>query len=347
MYANFIYLLLLSENKVVNITFYDVKPWEERYLSSRLKGNRLKFIAESLSVKNVDSKADVISVFISSKVDKGLLAKFSKLRLITARSTGFDNIDLKSAKSRKVEVCNVPYYGENTVAEHTFGLILDLSRNIHKSYVRTLKGDFSIEGLTGFDLKGKTIGIVGGGRIGLHVARLARAFGMHVRVYDVRRDDFLSEVLNFKYLSLDELLKVSDIVSLHVPYVKATHHLMDEDSFSKMKRGAILVNTARGALVDTDALYRALKSKRLGGAALDVIEGEDLIKEEHQLLDNVGNQENWREVVRNHEIFSMDNVLFTPHNAFNSKEALVRILDATVDNIECFLKGDVKNSVLR
>ncbi len=332
---------------MANITFFEIKPWEIKYLKSKLKGHSLKFFEGPISNENI-SKAkdgDIISIFIYSKVNKDVLKKLSKLKLVTTRSTGFDHIDIKECKKRKITVCNVPYYGENTVAEHTFALILSLSRNVHKSYVRTLKDDFSIEGLTGFDLKNKTIGIVGGGHIGLHIAMMARAFGMHVRVYDINKNNFMAEVINFKYIDFNDLLKVSDIISLHVPYNKRTHHMINKKNITKIKKGAILINTARGAVVDTDALFEALENKRLAGAGLDVIEGEELIKEEHELLHKSTNPEKWKTIVRDHKIFKMDNVVFTPHNAFNSKEALIRILDTTIENIRAYLNKNHINIV--
>lgn len=336
------------KTKSFKITFFDIKPGESTYLKSKLKNHKLQFSPESISEKNIAlaKDSDIISVFIGSKVDKKLIAKMKKLKLIVTRSTGFDHIDLKECAKRKVMVSNVPYYGENTVAEHTFALILSLSRNIHKSYLRTLKDDFSIDGLSGFDLKGKTIGIIGGGNIGLHVARIARAFAMHVRVYDTRQNDFMAEVVNFKYIGLNELLKTSDIISLHLPHNESTHHLIDRAALAKMKKGSILINTARGAIVDTDSLYNALKNKKLAGAGLDVIEGEEFISEDQELLHQTANQANWEAVVRNNKIFDMDNVVFTPHNAFNSKEALKRILDTSLDNIKNFIEGDPSNPVL-
>ncbi len=326
---------------MVKIAFFDIKDWEKDYLSKKLKNHTLKFFESKLDHNNVSKikHFDMISVFISSCVDKNMLDKLLKLKLISTRSTGYDHIDVEECKKRDITVCNVPAYGENTVAEHTFGLILALSRNIHKSHVRTLKNDFSIKGLTGFDLKDKTIGIIGGGHIGLHVARIARAFGMHVRVFDINRDDFLAEVINFKYLDLDELLKVSDIITLHVPYNKHTHHMINKANLKKMKKKPLLINTSRGGVVDTDALYWALKNNILGGAGLDVIEGEELIKEEHQLLKTKKNPKKWKAIVRDQKLFKMENVVFTPHNAFNSKEALVRILDTTIKNIKAKLKG--------
>jgi D-lactate dehydrogenase len=332
---------------MATLSFFEVKPWEITYLKKQLKGHDLLFFLEPMNSENLAKAKDseIISVFIYSKADAAIIRNLPKLKMIATRSTGFDHIDIKACAARKISVSNVPFYGENTVAEHTFALILSISRNVHKSYVRTLRNDFSIDGLTGFDLKGKTIGIIGGGHIGMHVARMARAFGMHVRVYDVNRNDFMAEVINFKYSVLDELLKESDIISLHVPYNKFTHHLINKDSIKKMKTGAVLINTARGAIVDTDALLEALESRKLAGAGLDVIEGEDLIKEENQLLSDRANPDKWREVVRDHKIFKMDNVVFTPHNAFNSREALIRILDTSVGNIEGFLEGKGKNLV--
>jgi D-lactate dehydrogenase len=321
------------------ITFFEVKPWEKRYLKSKLKDYKLDFFEEPLDDENIlkAKHSDIISVFIHSKINKNIIKKMPKLNLILTRSTGFDHIDLVECKKRKIIVSNVPHYGENTVAEHTFALILSLSRNIHKSYIRTLKDDFSIEGLTGFDLKDKILGIIGGGRIGLHVARIARAFGMHVRVYDINKDKFMSEVVNFKYFSLNDLLKASDIISLQLPYNKHTHHIINKENMSKMKKDAILINTSRGGLIDTEALYDALKNKKLAGAGLDVIEGEELDVEEDKLIHKSTNPDIWKTLIRNHKLFKMDNVVFTPHNAFNSEEALSRILDVTIDNINAYL----------
>ena len=331
----------------MEIAFFEVKPWEIDYLKKNLSKHSLKFFEEPLTEASITKIKDcnTLSVFIYSKINKKILDKLPKLKIIATRSTGFDHVDVKECKKRNILVSNVPYYGENTVAEHTFGLILALSRNIHKSYVRTLRDDFSIEGLTGFDLKGKTIGIIGGGHIGMHVVRMANGFEMNVLVYDINKDLKLAKNLGFKYSPLNDLLKKSDIISVHVPYNKYTHHLINKDNIKLIKKGAILINTARGGIVDTDALLIALENKILGGAGLDVIEGEELIKEEKELLHIGGNIDKWRTIVRDHKIFRMDNVVFTPHNAFNSKEALVRILDTTIDNIECFFSKKCKNLV--
>lgn len=318
------------------IAFFEIKPYEKAHLKKKLKGHTLEFFSEPLDKKNVSKakSADMISVFIYSVIDKDMISRLPKLKRIATRSTGFDHIDIRECKKQKIDVYNVPYYGENTVAEHTFALILSLSRKVHKSYMRTLKDDFSIEGLRGFDLKGKTIGIIGGGHIGLHVARMAKGFSMNILVFDINEDKFLSEVIGFDYAAMDELLKKSDIISLHVPHNKHTHHLIDKKTLKKMKKGAILINTSRGGIVDTDALLYGLEKGMIGGAGLDVIEGEELIKEEHELLHKTDNTEKWKTIVRDHKIFDMGNVVFTPHNAFNSREAVNRILDVTIENIK-------------
>ncbi|MFP4400347.1 MAG: NAD(P)-dependent oxidoreductase [Candidatus Woesearchaeota archaeon] len=320
----------------MKIAFFEINDWEKDYVKGKLKSDKLAFFDSELTEPDLSKIKDFeyISVFIYSKITKEILDKLPKLKVISTRSTGFDHIDIKECRKRGITVCNVPFYGENTVAEHTFALILSLSRHVHKSYVRTLRDDFSIAGLTGFDLKGKTIGVVGGGHIGMHVARIAKGFGTKVLVYDINRQNFLSEIIGFEYADLDDLLKQSDIISLHVPYNKYTHHIIDKKKIKLMKKGAILINTARGQLIDTDALLDALDSGTIGGAGLDVLEGEELIKEEKELLHNPEKLDVWRTIVRNQRILKMDNVVFTPHNAFNSKEALLRILDTTIENIE-------------
>jgi D-lactate dehydrogenase len=321
-----------------SIAFFELKDWEEDYIKERLKGFKLLFFKEPLTkeniirIKNIDS----ISIFIYTKLEKNLLDLLPELKAVFTRSTGFDHVDTKECENRKIKIHNVPTYGENTVAEHTFALILSLSRNIHKSYVRTTRNDFSIEGLTGFDLKGKTLGIIGGGKIGMQVARMAKGFGMKTLVYDMYKNDLLSELLNFNYIELDNLITQSDIITVHVPYNEKTHHLIDEKRIKNMKKGTIIINTARGGIIDTDALFEALEKKHLGGAGIDVIEGEELIKEEKALLhctdESCGK---WKQLIeRNEKLFHMDNVVFTPHNAFNSKESLIRILDTTIENIK-------------
>jgi D-lactate dehydrogenase len=331
----------------MKIAFFEVKDMEEEYLKKKLSGHILKFSNGKLSLETAQQikDSDAISVFIYSKIDEPIIREIPNLKLITTRSTGFDHIDLEICNKQGITVCNVPSYGENTVAEHTFALILSLSRNICKSSIRRFEQDFSIEGLEGFDLKGKTIGVIGTGQIGLHVISIAKGFGMNVVAYDVRQSKMLSEVLGFEYVSLEDLLARSDVITLHVPYIKATHHLMNKDTFKLVKKGAILINTARGSIVDTEALIEALDQKILSGAGLDVFEGEEVIKEEKQLLHDPKNLEMLTSLVKDHILLSKDNVVFTPHIAFYSKEALERILETTIENIVAFVSGKPQNVV--
>ncbi len=332
----------------MQIAFFEVKTLEKRKIIKALgSGNTLSFFKEPLTIKNVDKAkdADVVSIFIYSKITADVIKAIPNLKLITTRSTGFDHIDLATAKAKKIIVCNVPTYGDNTVAEHTFALILALSRNVHKSYVRTMRNDYSIEGLIGFDLKGKTIGVIGTGKIGMHVIKIARGFGMNVLAFDVRQDKFLSEVLDFTYVSLEHLLKNANIISLHAPYNEHTHHLINKDNTKLIKKGALLINTSRGGLVDTNALLDALDDGTLSGAGLDVLEGEQLIKEEKQLLHDPTKMNAMGEMLRDHLLLSHDNVVFTPHIAFYSQEALERILETTLDNMQNFFNNKTINQV--
>ena len=332
---------------MIRIAFFEIKGWEKRFLRKRLKNISLDFFKEPLSLENTKKVQgyEAVSVFIYSKVSKEAISKLPKLKLITTRSTGFDHIDLRECRKRNILVSNVPFYGENTVAEHTFALILSLSRNVHKSYSRTLRGDFSIEGLKGFDLKGKTLGVIGAGHIGLHVIRIAKGFGMDVLAFDTRQDKFLAEVLEFEYTAFDKLLQNSDIITLHTPYNKFTRHLINKENIRLIKKGAILINTARGGLIDPEALIGALNKGILRGAGLDVLEGEELIKEEKQLLYDKKKLESLASLVKGHILLSRDNVVFTPHIGFYSQEALERILDVTAKNILGFLSDRPQNMV--
>lgn len=328
--------------------FLEIKDWERQYLQKRLPDLDCFFSEKLLGPELMPELrgCTVLSPFIYSQVSAEVVAALPALKLVATRSTGFDHVDVAACGARGVAVANVPSYGENTVAEHTFALMLALSRKIHQSYVRVSRGDFSLEGLTGFDLKEKTLGVVGAGKIGLHVIKIGRGFGMRVLAYDPFRNSFLRELLGFDYVEMDELLASSDIVTLHMPYSAAAHHFMDREKFRKMKRGALFINTARGRLVDTEALLEALESGQVGGAGLDVVEGEELIQEEEQLLDTkTQTLEKLQAVVRTHVLFRHENVIFTPHNAFNSREALERILDTTIENIRGFAEARPTNLV--
>lgn len=323
----------------MKIAFFEITEAERKKFEEAFLNDELRFFEESIQDVEVKEYIDseVLCVFVHSEVGKEIIDSLPNLRLICTRSTGTDHIDLEACKEKNIEVKNVPLYGENTVAEHAFALMLSLSRKIHKSYMRSVQGKFTTEGLQGFDLKDKTLGIVGGGRIGLHVARMAKSFGMHVRVYDIHRDDFLAELINFKYVDLEELFESSDIVSLHVPLNKYTEHMINQESLQKFKDGALLINTARGGLVKTDALIEALKTGKLSGAGLDVIEGEEYLIEEN--IFNSPVEKAAKLIVESKQLLDNENVVLTPHNAFNSVEAVNRIIDTTIENIQRSTNG--------
>jgi len=291
--------------------------------------------------------AEILSVFVDSMITKAVLDEMPRLKLIATRSTGFDHIDAEECHRRGIVISYVPSYGENTVAEHAFALILSLSRKIFQSYERTERMNFNREGLRGFDLYGKTLGVVGTGRIGRHSIRIGRAFGMKIVAYDSYPNSELASKEDFEYVkTLDDLLAQSDVITLHVPYIPETHHIINKENIKKIKRGAILVNTARGGLVDTEALLWALEEGVLSGAGLDVIEGEKDTFEEITLLSRgFSKEKDIATLLRNHILVARDDVIITPHNAFNSVEAVRRIFDTTVENINGFIDGTPVNTV--
>ncbi len=289
----------------------------------------------------------VLSPFITSTVDEGVMDRLPGLELIATRSTGFDHIDLEAAARRGITVCNVPVYGDNTVAEHTFALILSLSRKLRETYERVRRDTFDLQDLEGFDLRGRTLGVVGTGHIGLRVIQIARGFSMTVVAYDPREQPLLADVLGFRYCPLDELLATADIVTLHAPLTPQTQHLINARTLETMKPGALLINTARGGLVDSDALVGALRSGRLAGAGLDVLEHESMVLNEDQARAGLQDTDSLRAAVLNHLLLARENVVFTPHVGFNSHEANERIFQTTVQNIRAFAAGRPVNTVRR
>ncbi len=331
----------------MKISCFELADWEEDFLKTKFEDTvDLDFHREKLSEENVASVKDTeaIVVFIYSKVNKQVLDGLPNLKFIATMSTGFDHIDIEECRVRHIVVSTVPTYGENTVAEHAFALIFAISRRIIESHDRVKDGNFSPVGLTGFDLYGRTLGVIGVGNIGVHSIRIAKGIGMDVLAYKRTPDDKLATDLGFRFVSLDELYKESDIITIHVPYNKETHHMLNADAFSKMRDGVIIINTARGAIIDTDALVKAIADGKVGGAGLDVLEEEAELSEEHELLHKDIGIENLKTVLENHMLLNNPKVLITPHNAFNSREALERILKTTQENILGFLAGTPRNT---
>ncbi len=335
----------------MKIGFFGTQDWEQKYLEPKLKHLPLEvsFYSHPLDENNLPSKKDfeIISVFVGSRINSKVLDHFPSLKYITTRSTGFDHIDLKSCKERGILVSNVPRYGANTVAEFTFGLILNLTRKIYHAIdqIKEIES-FSLENLRGTDLKGKTLGVIGTGSIGKEVIKIAKGFGMKVLASDPYPDLEFAKEQGFEYVSLEKLLQNSDIITIHCPLTDQTKHLINKENIKLIKKGAYLINTARGPIVDTEALILALKEGRLAGAGLDVLEGEKETKEELGLLTSQElKKDTLKVLLENHILMKMPNVLITPHTAFNSWEALYRILDTTLENLKSFLEGKPINLV--
>jgi D-lactate dehydrogenase len=332
----------------MKISLFDLEVWERECFEPLADDHELRFVAEPLTPDNAGEHrdAEVVSGFIFSTFNDRVIEQLTNLRLITTRSTGFDHIRLDLCGERGITVCHVPTYGSNTVAEHVFGLLLTISHKLEEAIDRTRKGDFSPKGLQGFDLMGKTLGIVGTGDIGRNTIRIANGFGMKVLAFDIQPDEQAARELGFCYVSMDELLAESDIISLHVPASEKTRHLISQDEFDNMKRGAVLINTARGDVVDTTALVRALAEQKLSAAGLDVLPEEPVIREEAELLRSIYEQRhNLTTLLANHVLVHMRNVVVTPHSAFNTREAAARILDTTLENIRAFAEGQPVNVV--
>lgn len=326
------------------IIFFEAENWEEGILKKTFQD--IELVKEPLSEKNVKefASAEIISIFIYSKLTKDILEKMPHLKFIATRSTGFDHIDTKYCKTKHIEVSNVPSYGVHTVAEQTFALILSLTRKIILCVDRTKKGDFSIDGLEGIDLNGKTLGVIGAGKIGTTVMQIGISFGMHILALSHHHQ--ISDNPSIQFVDLDTLLKKSDIVTLHLPLTPETKHFIHKENIKKFKKGAYLINTARGGLIETEALMEGLEKGILAGVGLDVLEGEMDIKEERELLSSEFLKTGDVKIeLLNHMLMQKDNVLITPHNAFHTKEAVREILDTTIDNIHFFQERKPQNLI--
>lgn len=324
--------------------FFEIKP-EEKVSYEKIFPDAI-FYEDKLSSDNINviNDAEIICVFINSEINKEIIDSLPHLKYIVTRSTGYDHIDVAYAKEKNIVVSNVPSYGSNTVAEFTFGLILNMSRNIFDGAHRIKEGNhFDITNLRGFDLKGKTIGVIGTGRIGKNVIRMAQGFMMQVIAYDPFADQKYAEENNFKYVDLEHLIGNSDIITLHTPYTKENHHFINKDKISKMKKGVIIANTARGELIDTEALIWGIKENIVAQAGLDVLEGERQLKEETDIVSN--NMADYKTLLEDHVLFNMPQVTVTPHIAFYTKEAEGEIIDTTIKNIEGFKNNNILNTV--
>jgi D-lactate dehydrogenase len=333
----------------MKIAIFEAEEWE-RDACARLHGrHKVACTREPLTEATVPGFADceVVSPFVHSALTAAVLSRIPGLRLVATRSTGFDHIDLDYCAAHGIAVSNVPDYGDATVAEHVFALLLAIGRNLIEAVERTRRGTFTQAGLRGFELRGRTLGVIGTGRIGRRVIEIAKGFGMEVLAFDMRPDERAAERLAFRYAAFTDVLSAAEIVTLHVPASAQTVNLMSDREFGLMRRGAVLINTARGNVVDTSALVRALVEGRIAAAGLDVLPHEPLIREEAQIFraDAPASQYDLKALVANHVLLRFPNVIVTPHNAYNTDGAVRRIIETTLENIEAFARGAPQNVV--
>ena len=323
----------------MKIAFFDTKPYDkqsfERYANDEL---RFKFFETKLNIDTADLArgCDVVCIFVNDTANAEVLDKLYELgvKVLALRCAGYNNVDVKHAFS-KIHVVHVPAYSPYAVAEHAMAMLLTSIRRIHKAYIRTKDFNFSLSGLTGFDLHGKTVGVIGTGKIGRVFIDICRGFGMKILAYD----KYPANDSDIEYVTLEQLFASSDIISLHCPLTKETEHIINENSIKKMKKGVVILNTSRGALIDTEALVESIKSRHIGAACLDVYEEEsDVFFEDfsgHIVDDDT--------LAR---LISMPNVIVTSHQAFLTEEALGNIAETTVNNIkEIFQSGSCQNEL--
>lgn len=322
----------------MKLAFFDTKPYDrpgfDRYAEDA--GIEIKYFESNLNIDTVSLAAgfDAVCVFVNDNITAEVVEKLHQLgvKTIVLRCAGFNNVDLKACRG-KLRVFRVPAYSPHAVAEHAMALLLTVNRRTHKAHIRTREFNFSLQGLTGFDLYGKTVGVIGTGKIGRVFADICRGFGMEVLAYD----KFPNPNAGLRYVELDELFEKSDVISLHCPLTVETDHLIRSGSIRRMKDGVVIVNTSRGGLVNTEDLIQGLKSGKIGAACLDVYEEEgDVFYEDlsgHILQDD--------KLVR---LIAMPNVIVTSHQAFLTREALDNIAHTTVNNLVRFFEGDPDES---
>lgn len=319
----------------MNIAFFSIDdPLKKDFFTQNLKDHQLTFFKDHLSSESLpeENNFEILSVFVHCKVNQTVIDHFPSLKLIVTRSTGFDHIDLDYAKQKGIIVTNIPSYGSHTVAEFTFSLLLSLLRKIHLAYKKVQSGSYDYQDLLGLDLNEKTIGVVGTGKIGANVIKIANGFNMKILANDAYPNPSLKQAFNFEYIPLDQLLKNSDIITFHVPNLPETRHLLNAQNINQVKKGSYIINTSRGAVIETTALYQALESGQIAGVGLDVLEEEDTLTTLPS--DSIPNK-----------LITHPSVLYTPHMAHFSKEAEENILKTTIENILGFLNNSSVNTV--
>jgi D-lactate dehydrogenase len=311
----------------MNIAFFSAQPYDKQFFTAHNESYdfSLQFFEAALSVQTVSlaKDMDAVCVFVNDKVDAEVIGKLKEqgVKFIALRCAGFNNVDLQAAKKAGLNVCRVPAYSPEAVAEHAAAMILTLNRKTHKAYNRVREQNFSLNGLMGFDLHGKTVGVVGTGRIGQAFCRIMLGFGCRVLAFDIiaNRD---VEATGVEYVPLIQLLQESDIISLHTPLNDQTRHLINAESIAYLKQGVMLINTSRGALIDTPDIIKALKNGRIGYLGIDVYE-----QEEHLFFRDLSGDIIEDDIIQ--RLTSFPNVLVTAHQAFFTKEAMDQIAETT------------------
>ncbi len=315
----------------MKVAVFSAKPYDQEFLTAvnQKYGHELKFFIPSLDSQTVAlaEGSEAVCVFVNDRLDRKIIETLSQqgIKLIALRCAGYNNVDLDAAQELGITVVRVPAYSPYAVAEHAIALILTLNRKIHRAYYRVREGNFALNGLLGFDLHGRTVGIIGTGKIGRIAGKILHGFGCHLLAYDLYPNSEFGEQYG-EYVRLEELLAQSDIISLHCPLTPETYHLIDDRAIALMKSGVMLVNTSRGGLVDTKAVIQGLKSRQIGHLALDVYEQEsDMFFEdlsEEIIQDDVFER-----------LLTFPNVIITGHQAFFTADALNNIAETTLSNI--------------
>ncbi len=337
----------------MQILFCDVDDLTKQYLSEHPAPNGVSYVICEKSLNDMDDDelgkyydtTDIISTFVYSRLTSELLSKFKNLKMVSTRSTGYNNVDLDYCRAHNIKVANVVGYGEITVAEFAVGLLLNLTRNIEFSHKKLNRGIVNVDQDIGIDLHGKTVGVIGTGSIGRHFARLVHAFGCKVLAYDLYPNQALADEGTCEYTDVETIYKNADIISIHCPATKENYHMINKDTIAKMKDGVYIINTARGDLIDTVALYNALVSKKVKGAGLDVLEYEDIILKNTVESAPEQSKEYILYSLINQKLLQLNNVIVTPHIAFNSIDANYRILNTSMQNMMDFIDGKEIRSV--
>ena len=321
----------------VKVAFFDTKSYDESSFNkvNQKYGYDIKYFKGHLNINNValTKGMDVACIFVNAVADAPVIDELvaNGVKLIALRCAGYNNVDLNATRDR-IKVVRVPAYSPYAVAEHTLALMLTLNRKTHRAYNRTREGNFALSGLMGFDMYGKTAGIIGTGKIAKILIKTLRSMGMEILAYDLFPDNDFAAREGIKYVSLDELYANSDIISLHCPLTKETEYIINDEAIAKMKNGVMMINTGRGKLIDTQALIKGLKSKKIGSAGLDVYE-----EESEYFFEDRSNRVMDDDVLA--RLLSFNNVVVTSHQAFFTQEAIENIAETTLKNIQDFIEG--------